>query len=76
MIIAYLIPRFIVRTNPEFLYCAAQETMLRNLQRQVDFQVVNCKGNKEPRIILSTNLNQNLCWCMILEYDMTKRWLS
>ena len=33
-----------------FSYCAAQETMLRNLQRQVDFQVVNCKGNKDPRI--------------------------
>ena len=31
-----------------FSCCAAQETMLRNLQRQVDFQVVNCTGNKDP----------------------------
>ena len=33
-----------------FSYYAAQKTMLRSLQRQVDFQVVNCTGSKDPRI--------------------------
>ena len=53
-----------------FSCCAAQETMLRSLHRQVDFKVIDCKGSKDPRICPPT-LTKTYVWCMILEYDMT-----
>ena len=49
-----------------FSYGAAQETMLRNLQCQVDFQVVNELQGEQGSPYLSTYPNQNLCWWMTL----------